>query len=120
MRFHEHPDSAGKPRKEKALPFHRQKSNQRKICVDKQKNIRQGEKTCIRREIITPEPEICIMWTTILILTILTYYKLTVPWNKRRVEKNQHHFGHFLVLVEYVSIALSHERKKIINQFFSN
>ena len=46
----------------------------------------------------------------------LTRYRgINVGW-----KKIQHHIGHFLVLVEYVSIALSHKRKKIINQFFSN
>ena len=43
------------------------------------------------------------------------YRGINVGW-----KKNQRHIGHFLVLVEYISIALSHERKKFINQFFSN
>ena len=43
------------------------------------------------------------------------YCGINVGW-----KKIQHHIGHFLVLVEYISIALSHKRKKFINQFFSN
>ena len=38
---------------------------------------------------------------------------ITVRWNKGRVEKIQRNIGHFLELVEYISIAVSYKRKKI-------
>ena len=39
---------------------------------------------------------------------------------KVRWKKIQHKIGHFLVLVEYISIALSYKRKKFTVQFFNN
>ena len=43
------------------------------------------------------------------------YGGIKVGW-----KKIQRYIGHFLVLVECVSIALSHKRKKVTVQFFSN
>ena len=43
------------------------------------------------------------------------YRGINVGW-----KKNQHHIGDFLVLVEYISITLSHEKKIFKNQFFNN
>ena len=52
---------------------------------------------------------------TVLSLTFSRYRGINVGW-----KKIQHHIGHFLVLVECISIAFSHEIKKFINQTFSN
>ena len=43
------------------------------------------------------------------------YGGIKVGWKK--IQRN---IGHFLVLVEYISIAVSYKRKKFTVQFFNN
>ena len=52
---------------------------------------------------------------SILLLNLTRYRGVKVGW-----KKIQRHIGHYLVLVKYISIALSHKRKKFTVQFFSN
>ena len=57
---------------------------------------------------------VCV-YVFVLICVSARYGEIKVGWKK--IQRN---IGHFLVLVEYISIALSYKRKKFTVQFFNN